>query len=78
MDDILARIEDELPGIAEEAGVDVIVSKWTLTYRSPKAKLVDVTDLLAAEFDPDEETLKSIREIVKIEPVPLDELDHDY
>ena len=76
VDDIIARIEDKLPDIAEAAGVDVIVSKWTLAYRSPTAKLVDVTDLLAAEFDPDEETWKGIREIVEIEPVPLDQLRH--
>ena len=53
VDDIIARIEDKLPDIAKEAGVDVIVSKWTLTYRSPAAKFVDVTGLIAAEFDPD-------------------------
>ncbi len=76
VDDIIARIEDKLPGIAEEAGVDVIVSKWALAYRSPAAKFVDVTDLLTAEFDPDEATLKGIREIVEIEPVPLDQLKH--
>ncbi len=77
VDDIIARIKDKLPGIAKKAGVDVIVSKWTLAYRSPAARFVDVTDLLAAEFDPDEETWKGIREIVETEPVPLDQLgDH--
>ena len=78
VDDIIARIEDKLPGIAKEAGVDVIVSKWTLAYRGPAAKFVDVTDLLAAEFDPDEETRKIIQETVKMEPIPLDQLeDHE-
>ena len=76
VDDIIARIEDRLPGIAQEAGVDVIVSKWTLAYRSPTAKFVDVTERLAAEFDADEATLKSIREIIAQEPVPLDDLDN--
>jgi hypothetical protein len=77
VDDIIARIEDRLPAIAEETGVDVIVSKWTLTYRDPSAKFVDVTERLAAEFDPDEETLKGMREIVETEPVPLGQLgDH--
>jgi hypothetical protein len=77
VDDIIARIEDKLPGIAKEAGVDVIVSKWTLTYRSPAAKFVDVTGLIAAEFDPDERTLKLIESIVETEPIPLDEIDPD-
>ena len=75
VDDIIARIEDELPRIAGEAGVDMIVSKWALAYRGPSAQSVDVTDRLAAEFDPDEATLKTIREIVATEPVPLDEIE---
>ncbi len=78
VDDIIARIEDKLPDIAEEAGVDVIVSKWTLTYRSPAAKFVDVTGLIAAEFDPDERTLKMIQSTVETEPIPLDEIEHDH
>ena len=78
VDDIIARIEDRLPGIAVKAGVDVIVSKWTLAYRNPAAKFVDVTNLLAAEFDPDEETLKMIRSTVESDPIPLDELEHDH
>lgn len=77
VDDIIARIADELPAIAAEAGVEVIVSKWALAYRGPTAQFVDVTDLLTAEFDPSAETLQGIREIVAQEPVPLDQLgDH--
>jgi len=78
VDEFLARIADELPRIAEEAGVDVIVSKWSLTYRDPSAELVDVTDLLVAEFGPDEKTLQAIREICATEPVPLDQLEGDH
>lgn len=78
VDDILARIEGELPRIAREAGVDVIVSKWDLAYRSPSAKFVDVTELLAGAFDPDADTLASIRNIVRTDPVPPDQLeDHE-
>ena len=78
VDDIIARIEDKLPDIAKEAGVEVIVSKWTLTYRSPAANFLDVTDLIAAEFDPDERTLKMIQSTVETDPVPLDEIEHDH
>ena len=78
VDEIIERIADELPRIAAEAGVDVIVSKWVLAYSGPKARFVDVTDRLAAEFDPDEETLKVIEELLTTEPVPLEELDHDH
>jgi hypothetical protein len=78
IDDIIARIEDRFPDIAKEAGVDVIVSKWTLTYRSPAAKFVDVTGLIAAEFDPDERTLRMIQSTVETEPIPLDKIEHDH
>jgi len=59
VDDIIARIEEKLPDIARKAGVDVIVSKWTLTYRGPETEFIDVTGLIAAEFNPNERTLKT-------------------
>ena len=78
VDDIIARLEPELPAIAAAAGVDVIVSKWTLTYSGPAAKFVDVTNRIAAEFDPTERTLKMIESLVETDPVPLEELDNDH
>jgi hypothetical protein len=75
VDDVIARIEAELPGIAAKAGVDVIVSKWSLAWRRPDAQLVDVTDQLVAEFDPDEKTLEVIRDLVAKQPVPPGRLD---
>ena len=75
VDDIIARIGDRLPRIAEKAGVDVIVSKWALSFHRPAAEFVDVTDLLVAEFHADEQTLKTIRELVATDPIPLDQLD---
>lgn len=77
VDDILATIQARLPAIADKAGVDVIVSKWSLTWRRPAAQLVDVTDALVAEFAPDAKTLEVIRQLVATDPVPLDQLrDH--
>jgi len=78
VDDIIARIEDKLPEIARKAGVDMIVSKWTLAYHSPAARFVDVTDLVTAEFDPDERTLKMIRSTVETVPIPRDEIEHEH
>jgi hypothetical protein len=75
VDDILARIADKLPGIAQKAGVDVIVSKWTLCYTSPTAKFVDVTEQLAAAFEPGAKTLQAIRQIMATEPVPIDRIE---
>ena len=57
----------------------MIVSKWTLAYQRPSARFVDVTDLLAACFDPDAATLKTIRETMANDPVPADRLrKHDH
>jgi len=39
------------------------------------AELVDVTDLIAAQFKPDEKTLELIKEMKKIKPIPLWKLD---
>jgi hypothetical protein len=72
VDDILAQIEDELPGIAREAGVDVLVSVWDLSYRNTSAELADVTDLLVRCFDPDDKTLEIIRELRQHTPVSLE------
>lgn len=77
VDDILAHIEKRLPAIAEQAGVDVIVSKWNLVHSGPRAQFVDVSLLLATEFQPDEKTLAAIREIMTTQPVPTDQLAAD-
>lgn len=77
IDNIIKRIEDRLPAIAKDAGVEIIVSKWELDYKSTSANAVDITEKLAAEFSPSKETLKSMREVMKQNPVPLAELKHD-
>jgi hypothetical protein len=74
IDEILAKIKDRLPEIAKQAGVDVIVSKWNLAYRSPDAKFVDVTEPLAKLFQPDEGTMKLLRELPKHQPLSAEEL----
>ena len=69
INDIMAKIKDQLPAIAKQAGVDLIVSKWSLAYRSPDAQFVDVTEPLAKLFQPDRPTMKMIRELPKHPPV---------
>jgi hypothetical protein len=71
---ILAEIKDQLPEIAKKAGVDVIVSKWDITYQSPSAEFVDVTDEIIKPFKPNEKTLKIIEDLRKRPPVSLEEL----
>jgi hypothetical protein len=77
VDNILKIIEENIPEIAEQANVDVIVSKWSIAYQRTEVEFVDVTDLMVKPFSPDEETLKIINEIQKQDPVALEELkDH--
>jgi hypothetical protein len=77
VDEILARVQDRLPAVAKQAGVDVIVSKWTLTWRSSDARFVDVTGPLVALFEPDEKTLEVIRQLIETEPLPPERIEHD-
>ena len=74
MSDILAKVSDALPGIAKEAGVTLIVSKWAMDYCDPSVETVDVTLPLARLFHPDEETLKTLEELGSQPPVPFDEM----
>ena len=75
VDDILERIEKDVARIADERGLDLIVSRWAVAYHRKGASFTDVTEDLAACFEPDEKTWKSIREIVKQDPVPLEDLE---
>jgi len=74
IDEIMAKVKDQLPAVAKQAGVDLIVSKWNLTYRSPDAEFVDVTEPIAKLFQPDEQTLKMIRDLPKHQPLSAEEL----
>jgi hypothetical protein len=72
--DILVRIAGDLPKIAREAGVDIIVSVWSLSFREPSAQFVDVTDRLLARFDPDEKTREIVRDLRGKPPLSAEEL----
>jgi hypothetical protein len=74
----LELVEAQLPGIARQAGVELLVSKWDLVYRDPSAQTHDVTELLVEAFDPDDATRKACREILEHDPVPPDQLDHEH
>jgi len=77
--DIVEHIEDRLPEVAKEAGLDAIVSKWEVIYQRPDVTFVDVTDDLVALFDPDEQTLATVEEMRSVEPVPQESIeDHDH
>jgi hypothetical protein len=74
---IMAKVADSLPGIAREAGVALIVSKWEMPYLGPSVEVVDVTLPIARLFKPDEQTLKILGELKGQKPVPFDELSLD-
>lgn len=69
--DILEKVKDQLPKAAQEAGVDILVSKWELAYQNPSIEVVDVTSYLVKIFNPDNQTLKMLEELSKQPPIPL-------
>jgi len=69
--DILEKVKDQLPKAAQEAGVDILVSKWELAYQNPSFEIVDVTSYLVKIFNPDNQTLKIIEELSNQPPIPL-------
>ncbi len=78
IDEIISMILSELPGLAEEAGVDFIVNSWDIIYKDETVQFVDVTDLMVKFFNPTEEALETIEEIKVTPPVPMEFLtEHD-
>ena len=74
VDNILEKIKGKIPEIAKQADVNVIVCKWDIVYQQNGVEFIDVTDLMVKPFNPDEATLKIIKDIQKLDPVPLEEL----
>jgi hypothetical protein len=70
----LDHIRDQIPQIAQKTGVDVIVSKWTIEYHDPNVILVDVTEALIQPFEPTEEDLEIIHDVMAAPPVPEKEI----
>ena len=70
----LDLIRDEIPRIAKEAGVNVIVSKWDIEYNDPNVKFVDVTEALIQPFKPTEERIKIIRDMMAKPPATEKEI----
>ncbi len=77
VDEILVHIKDKLPGIAEKAGVDVIVSKWSISYSTADAEFVDVTGLMIEPFVTDEKKRAKILTQIRHPPIPLEKWDRE-
>lgn len=74
--DLLEHIKDDIPKIAKEKGVDVIVSKWDIVYQNPEIEMIDITDEIVKPFNPNEKALKSIRAIQNHPPVSQEVLEN--
>lgn len=75
--DVVKKIQTELPLVAKEAGVSLIVSKWQIAYKDTSIEYVDVTLPLVKLFNPDEKIMKMVEQIMKTDPVPIEELSMD-
>ncbi len=71
---VLHEIEDDLPAIATDAGVSIIVSEWELPYSAADVERVDVTTNIVALFEVDEKTAEIVAEMAGVDPVPLEEM----
>jgi hypothetical protein len=70
----LAELKERLPEIHLAAGVTALVSKWDedSLKQFKGTEQIDVTDQLVREFKPTEKSLKTISELEKATPLPLD------
>ena len=73
--ELLAHIEDQLPALAKELGIDVIA--FECNYLGPDVEKIDITLDLAKLYDPSPETMKMVREIMDQDPIALEELAGD-
>lgn len=67
IDDILPKLKDAMAAVAKKANVAVIVP--SAAWHDDSVELVDVTELLAEQFKPSDETRKIMAEIRKSQPM---------
>lgn len=71
---IMEKVKEQLPQIAQQAGVQIIVSKWELNHQSAAVEIVDVTDKLVALFHVSERGLKWCKELQQKPPLPIEQI----
>ncbi len=71
---IMGDVKDKLPELAKSKGVIAIVSKWELPWCDQAVEITDLTNEVAALFQPKENIEKIAEEIRKQVPIKLDEL----
>lgn len=70
--ELLAHVEDRLPALAMDLGVDVIA--FECNYAGDDVEVVDITLALVGLYDPSPETIRTVKSILKKDPVALEEL----
>jgi hypothetical protein len=77
---VMATIKDQLPAIAQKAGVTMIVSKWEIQYSESGIEQVDLTMQILDLFHIDDATRKMIEEGLSAnqQPVPVEQLLNPY
>jgi Skp family chaperone for outer membrane proteins len=78
---LLQRIEGDIAQIAENTGVDIILSKWDVVYQKPDAETVDITDEIVKPFKPNKRALDIIRDLANHPPLAeevLEKMDHAH
>jgi len=71
---IVEKIKEKFPAIAKENKLNMILSKWEISFTDGSVDLVDITDQLTALYKPDEATKKIIENIKAMEPVPIEKI----
>jgi hypothetical protein len=74
VDGILAGMTNRIAEIRKETGVSALVSKWDepALAKHKGAERVDVTERLLRDFTLDDKQRKTVEELMKKPPVPLD------
>lgn len=71
---VMAKVKNNLPDVAKQAGVQAIVSKWELNFHALEVEVVDVTDKIVALFHVSERGWKWSKEIQSKPPLPLEQI----
>ena len=71
---LLEKIKDSIPVIAERFELDVIMNKWEIIYQKDKVEFIDISMEMISFFNPSEETMKLVDQMSEVDPVPLSEI----
>jgi hypothetical protein len=70
-DDAIARIQSDLPNVAQAEHVIAIVP--AAQFHDPSIEIVDVTEALVLLFSPTPETLRLARQSREVKPIPIEQ-----